>query len=115
MGGSAGALAKNILPAKSPAAAATSKPTAKINGAADFLFLTGIAAETAALPEAEDCVFSATTAVREESTDRFRRLRSARNSAAVWHRMSRSFSRALLMISSSLAGSSGTRRTADVG
>ena len=47
--------------------------------------------------------------------ERLRRLRSARSSAAVWQRMSRSFSRALLMISSSLGGSSGTRRMAAVG
>ena len=43
------------------------------------------------------------------------RLRSARISAAVWQRISRSFSRALLMVSSSFGGSSGLRRMAAVG
>jgi hypothetical protein len=39
-----------------------------------------------------------------ELVSRCNRLRSARNSAADWQRTSRSFSRALLMISSSLGG-----------
>ena len=43
------------------------------------------------------------------------RLRSARISAAVWQRISRSFSSALLMVSSSFGGSSGFSRIAAVG
>jgi len=44
---------------------------------------------------------------RPESVSRFSRFRSARNSAAVWQRSSRSFSSALLMISSNLGGKLG--------
>ena len=59
--------------------------------------------------------FGLITDVREESIDRFTRFRSARISAAVWQRMSRSFSSALLMVSSSFTGSSGISRVGAVG
>src|SRR5215831_1475881 len=50
-----------------------------------------------------------------DSNSRFSRFKSARISAADWHRNSGSFSNALLMISSSFNGKSGFRRTGDVG
>src|SRR6266571_3902249 len=46
---------------------------------------------------------------------RFRRLRSALSSAADWQRTSRSFSSALLITSSSLAGIPGFKRTGATG
>ena len=46
---------------------------------------------------------------------RLRRFKSARSSAAVWQRSSRSFSRAVLMISSSLPGRPGFKLRGDVG
>ena len=49
------------------------------------------------------------------SVSRFRRLRSALSSAADWQRISRSFSRALLMTSSSFAGTPGFKRTGATG
>ena len=58
-------------------------------------------------PEAEDA--------RPESMSRFNRFKSARSSAADWQRRSRSFSKALLMISSRLGGSSGFSRKAGSG
>src|SRR6266849_4014879 len=108
-GGSIGAEAKNFFPAYSPAAAATSNPIAKISVAEDFLRCAGTCADATAAAAAEDERSSAasaslTTEVREESRERLRRLRSARSSAADWQRMSGSFSKALLMISSSLGG-----------
>ncbi len=52
---------------------------------------------------------------RPEPVSRFNRFRSERSSEAVWQRSSRSFSSALLIISSSLGGTSQFRRTADTG
>src|SRR5215831_17653460 len=52
-----------------------------------------------------------TAAEWSESVSRLRRFRSARSSPALWQRSSRSFSSALLMISSSLAGISAFNRT----
>ena len=49
------------------------------------------------------------------SVSRFRRLRSALSSAADWQRTSRSFSSALLITSSSLAGTPGFKRTGATG
>ena len=88
---------------------------AKISAAGNFFGCTGTGAEMAALADEEEWASSVTTEVREESMERLRRLRSARSSAAVWQRMSRSFSKDLLMISSSFVGTSGTRRVAAVG
>src|SRR5438132_13771510 len=58
---------------------------------------------------------AATIALRLESVSRFNRCRSVRMSDACWYRKLRSFSSALLIMSSSLAGSSGFRRTGAVG
>src|ERR1700690_3188503 len=58
---------------------------------------------------------SATTDVRDESSERWSRFRSARISAAVWQRISRSFSSALLMMSSSFCGRSGFKRVGAAG
>ena len=52
---------------------------------------------------------------RPESVSRFNRFRSALSSAADWQRTSRSFSRHLPMISSSLGGTSGLIRTGGTG
>lgn len=52
---------------------------------------------------------------RAESVSRFKRFRSARNSATVWERRSRSFSNALLTILSSSAGKALLSCTAEVG
>ena len=62
----------------------------------------------AATPGAESEVKAA---MRPELESRLSRSRSARISPAVWHRSLGSFSRALLMSSSSRAGKSGLRRT----
>src|SRR5215469_1869838 len=51
------------------------------------------------------------TAVLPDSNSRFSRLRSARSSAALWQRNSRSFWSALLMIRSNSVGTSGFKRT----
>src|SRR5580700_8246182 len=59
--------------------------------------------------------FSVTTEVLDDSSDLFSRFRSARNSPAVWQRRSRSFSSALLMVSSNFTGRSGRRRVVVVG
>ena len=59
---------------------------------------------------------AATLAVaRAESISLVSRFKSARSSAAVWQRSSRSFSRAVLMISSSLAGRPGFKLRGEVG
>src|SRR5208282_231720 len=58
---------------------------------------------------------SASTEVRDDSIERCTRFRSARSSPAVWHRRSRSFSSALLIVSSSFTGSCGRSRVAVVG
>ena len=50
-----------------------------------------------------------------EPVSRFSRCRSARISEACWYRRSRSFSNALLMMSSSLGGRSGFRRSGGAG
>src|SRR5579863_1909968 len=52
-------------------------------------------------------LFSGAAPIRAESRSRLRRLRSPRNSAAVWQRRSRSFSRSLSMTSCSLGGRAG--------
>jgi hypothetical protein len=52
---------------------------------------------------------------RPDSVSRFRRLRSALTSAADWQRTLRSFSKALVMMRSSSAGTSGLRRTGATG
>jgi len=57
----------------------------------------------------------ATASTFPEVVSRFSRFRSARISAADWQRMSLSFSRALLMIRSSSAGTSGFSRTGATG
>src|SRR5450759_4799517 len=57
----------------------------------------------------------ATASIFPEVVSRFSRFKSARSSAADWQRMSRSFSRALLMIRSSSAGTSGFSRTGATG
>src|SRR5579863_3668926 len=117
MGGSAAAVEKNFLPANRPKAAAisTARANAAIKAPEDFFFSIGTVPDDANLVDDEDCAASVITDVREESSERLNRLRSARSSAADWQRISRSFSRALLMISSSLGGSPGFRRTAAVG
>src|SRR5262249_39708316 len=56
-----------------------------------------------------------TTTVFPDVVSRCRRFRSARNSAALWQRTSRSFSKALLMMRSNSAGTSGLRRTGEAG
>ena len=50
-----------------------------------------------------------------ESESRFRRFRSVFSSAALWYRRSRSFSRAVLTMRSSSAGSSGLSLTGETG
>src|ERR1700720_1187310 len=50
-----------------------------------------------------------------EVVSRLRRVRSARRSAELWYRTSRSLSRALLIIRSTSAGRSGFARRADAG
>src|SRR5947209_5978442 len=93
------------------------------------IFLRFVDAGWTALREPEDPgVGSAVLAKElEETTDaplaanlpelvsRFRRFRSARISAALWQRTSRSFSRALLMVRSRSAGISGFIRLSGVG
>src|SRR5579864_3879153 len=78
----------------------------------DWVAAVGVTAVTA---DPDEPPVSATVEVRDESSDRFNRFRSARISAAVWQRNSRSFSIALLMISSSLTGSSALIRVGAVG
>ena len=56
-----------------------------------------------------------TTALLPDSISRFNRFRSALSSAALWHRSSRSFSSALLMIRSNSGGISGFKRTEATG
>ncbi len=58
---------------------------------------------------------SAATAARPESESRFSRCKSVRISAALWYRSFLSFSRALLMTSSSFAEMSGFSRTGATG
>ena len=97
-----------------PRAAASSRPNARISGR-NFLWLLGVGAEITGVAEEEDGGASVTTLVREESIERLMRRKSARISAALWQRISGSFSKALLMVSSSFGGSSGFRRLAAVG
>src|SRR5512133_3074861 len=56
-----------------------------------------------------------TASIFPEVVSRIKRFRSARTSAALWYRTSRSFSKALLIMRSNSAGTSGLRRTAGVG
>ncbi len=70
--------------------------------------LAGVAATSAA-------VVLADTELRPELVSRRRRFRSERSSDADWQRISRSFSSALLMTSSSLGGKSGFRRVGGAG
>src|ERR1019366_4596541 len=101
IGGGKGDVEKNSLPPYRPAARASNIPMAKIRRGTEGLPRTtardddevGGAAGLAGL-------VSATADVRDESIERFRRFRSARISAAVWQRRSRSFSKALLIVSS---------------
>src|ERR1700683_5090811 len=59
----------------------------------------------AATPETETAAgWEMPVAVRPESLSRFSRLRSARNSAALWQRRSRSFSSTFATISSNFGG-----------
>src|SRR4029077_3364087 len=81
----------------------------------NFLWLFGVGAETTGVAEEEDCGASVTTVVREESIERLMRRKSARISAALWHRLSGSFSKALAMVSASFGGSAGFRRLAGAG
>src|SRR5215469_2649824 len=109
-GGVAEAENRNF-PATSPAATASHNAPANTDIGNDFLRgggATGVAPEVG--PPG-----SATSAVRDDSMERFIRFRSALNSAAVWHRMSRSFSSVLVMISSSLGGRLGLIRTGAAG
>src|ERR1700690_3213718 len=115
-------MVKSSLPAYSPPAAPTRRPTAKTPGAVlrgarmgEALTLADELIPDKADADEVDPAVSATVDVRDESSERFNRFRSARISAAVWQRMSRSFSVALLMISSSLTGTSGLSRVAATG
>src|SRR5215813_7006161 len=100
---------KSSLPAYSPTARAASRPKANTIREGATFACGRVGAETPLAAEVvlveDDPAVSATVDVRDESIERFKRFRSARISAAVWQRMSRSFSIALLMISSSLGGS----------
>src|SRR5579864_312855 len=114
VGGTSGGEENSHLPAYRPAASATSTQTARRgnmrlrrDGGAGIVWVPDVA-ETG--PEG-----SVTTDVREESMERLIRFKSARISAAVWHRMSRSLSSAFEIVSSSFGGSSGFRRIAPVG
>src|SRR6202142_315786 len=115
-------MVNSSLPAYSPTAAATSRPTAKIRGAILRVARMGEALTLAdeLIPDKADAdevdpAVSATVDVRDESSERFNRFRSARISAAVWQRISRSFSVALLIISSSLTGTSAFSRVGGTG
>src|SRR5216684_2405834 len=115
-GGGKGEAEKVSLPPYRPAARASNIPTAKIRRGTEGLpRSTATDAEEVRVADASAGLVSDTTAVRDESIDRFNRFRSARNSAAVWQRRSRSFSKALLIVSSSFTGSSGLSRVAVVG
>src|SRR5271167_2612237 len=122
-GGGAGGAVNSSLPAYKPTASATRSPAAKtMRDGAILRAPTGEeptpAAEvdpTEPAPDEDDSAVSATVEVRDESIERFNRFRSARISAAVWQRMSRSLSIALLIISSSLTGISGFSRVGTVG
>src|SRR5579863_6221868 len=106
-GGGNAALVKSNLPTYTPAARATTVQTASSapNGRL-FDFVTTVCV-TALTADADDpAAVSPTVEVRDESSDRFNRFRSARISPAVWQRSSRSFSIALLIISSSFIGTS---------
>src|SRR5580693_7173243 len=105
-GGGNDALVKSNLPTYTPAASATTVQTASSapNGRL-FDFATTVCV-TALTADADDPAASPTVEVRDESSERFNRFRSARISPAVWQRSSRSFSIALLIISSSFIGTS---------
>src|SRR5438477_12825704 len=76
---------------------------------ADVGVLDADTGETAALPDAIG------TAADLPELSRFNRFKSARISLALWQRRSRSFSSAVLMISSSFSGSVGLMRIGAIG
>src|SRR6202049_4149048 len=115
-GGGKGDVEKNSLPPYRPAARASNIPTAKIRRGTEGLpRSTATDDDEARVADDSAGLVSATTDVRDESIERFCRFRSARSSAAVWQRKSRSFSKALLIVSSSFTGSSGLSRVTVVG
>src|SRR5580692_1775917 len=114
-GGGNGALVKSNLPTYTPAASATTVQTPSTSAIGRRLGCVAAVDVTAVTADPDDPPVSATVEVRDESSDRFNRFRSARISAAVWQRSSRSFSIALLMISSSLTGSTALIRVGGTG
>src|SRR5216683_8242407 len=111
-GGGKGKAEKVSLPPYRPAARASNIPTAKIRRGTEGLPRSTATDDEARVADDSAGLVSATTDVRDESIERFSRFRSARSSAAVWQRRSRSFSKALLIVSSSFTGSSGLSRVA---
>src|SRR3984893_7998480 len=92
--------------------ALTATPVANLRAESDAssALLTGLDA-----PERGDDSTGTAPATRAEPESRFNRSRSARISAALWHRSFGSFSSALLISSSSFGGKSGFNRAAETG
>ena len=90
------------MPAKQSSRGSENKAAMKIKAPSFRRGRDSDTVETSCLPDDEADSPCGTTGIRSESMERVMRLRSARISAALWQRRSGSFSRALLIVSSSL-------------
>jgi hypothetical protein len=100
------------LPAANPAASVSKKPQPTITGKRS---LRRVGVETSFGLPAGSIEEALPIPALDESVSRFNRFKSARSSAALWQRNSRSFSKALFKMTSNCGGNPGLSWTSDAG